>query len=174
MHDFFEKAPDPLDQLLAPPGSPPGEGLRRDLLRRTAGVLRRRRRLRRLALALALAACYSAGLLTMRWATRSAPAPRPEAVAGNRERPAVPTADDPSAVARAWEEVKRRRAELYREAGDEYLTAHEDPESAVRCYGQALDTGRENDLGISPSDSWLLMAIKAARQKEKDDAEKSS
>jgi hypothetical protein len=170
MHDFFEKAPDPLDELLSPPAAPADERLRRDLLARTVGVLRRRRRLRRLGLALALAACYAAGLLSMRWAAHPADVPRPEPVAGHPSDPV----EDPSALAREWEEVKRRRAELYREAGDLYLTAHDDPESAARCYGEALDAGKDHDGTISPSDSWLLMAIKSARQKEKDDANKSS
>jgi hypothetical protein len=59
---------------------------------------------------------------------------------------------------------------LYRRAADRYLEEEGDVGSAVRCYGRALDEGGGRDLAIAPGDSWLLMVIKNARQKEKDDA----
>jgi hypothetical protein len=170
MHDAFE--PDPLDRLLAPPPLPAGAAdLRQDLLGRTSRVLRRRRRLRTLAWAAALAACYGAGLWTVR--RLAAPAPRPGApeVARQPDAPPPPPAPaaPPSALAVEWRACDEgdRQATLYREAGDRYLDEENDPRSALRCYGNALDAGTEQDLAIAPSDSWLLMAIKDARQKEK-------
>jgi hypothetical protein len=59
-----------------------------------------------------------------------------------------------------------RRAELYRKAGDQYLSEASDPESALRCYSAALDTGAGTNQAVLPEDNWLLMAIKDAREKE--------
>jgi hypothetical protein len=72
-------------------------------------------------------------------------------------------------VALEWQALDspRRRAELYREAGDRYLSAESDPESALRCYTAALDAGAGADRAVAPADSWLLMALKDAREKEK-------
>ncbi len=61
---------------------------------------------------------------------------------------------------------------MYKQAGDRYMTEQSDPQSALRCYGNALDNGTEQDRSISTDDNWLLMAIKDARQKEKSHATK--
>jgi len=58
----------------------------------------------------------------------------------------------------------------YRAAGDRYLAENADPGAAARCYGSALSAGPAEDLTIDPNDSWLMMAIKDARQKEARDA----
>ena len=172
MHDIFERQEDPLEHLLAPPPVPADAGpLRQDLLERTTRALSKRRRLRTFAGALALAACAVAGLLTMHGVAPRGVRPvvqrRP---VERQERPAPGPA--PSAVALEWQALEGpgRPAELYRQAGDRYLEEEGDPSAAVRCYGHALDAGGERDLAIAPEDSWLLMTIKAARQKEKDDA----
>ena len=62
---------------------------------------------------------------------------------------------------------------IYRRAADVYATEQGDLESALRCYSRSLDAGTDEDLAISPDDHWLLMAIKDARQKEKNDARTS-
>jgi hypothetical protein len=89
-----------------------------------------------------------------------------------QERPAAPPAPElPEAVAveerAADDDDLKAQAALYRRAGDLYLSAENDPAAAVRCYGNALDAGGEADLSVAPSDNWLLMTIKNARQKEK-------
>ncbi len=50
------------------------------------------------------------------------------------------------------------------------MTEEIDPQSALRCYSNALDNGTEQDLAISSEDNWLLMAIKDARLKERNHA----
>src|SRR6516164_9419532 len=55
------------EDLLAAPPVAAADQLRKALWRQTTGVLRRRRWRRRVGLAAALAACYGAGLLTMKW-----------------------------------------------------------------------------------------------------------
>jgi hypothetical protein len=67
-----------------------------------------------------------------------------------------------------------RRNELYRQAGDSYMEEEHDPQSALRCYTNALDHGTKQDLTISADDNWLLMAIKGARQKENNYAKTGS
>jgi len=157
--------PDPLAELLARPDLPAdGAALRQALRERTTRWLRRRQRRRLLAAVVALAGCYLAGLATLG-------VPRPPA------RPAEPAPRraeaPPSAVDLEWHALEGpgRRAERYRAAGDRYLE-EADPEGAVRCYGASLDEASEAERAISAGDNWLLMAIKEARQKEKDDAKK--
>jgi hypothetical protein len=178
MHDIFAREPDPLEAMLAVPPLPAGAAaLRQELLAQTARVLRRRRRGWQLVWAAALAACYAAGLLTMYWAPKPAavsPAPDVTLSQDHSPRPqdVSPPADYSGKVAleKEWEAVESGRASLFREAGDLYLNEGGDLPSAVRCYGNALSTGDEADLAISPADNWLLMAIKGARQKEKRNA----
>src|SRR4051794_28349654 len=87
MDHIPDRPPDSPDRLLAPPPLPADRAtLREDLFSRTAGVLRRQRRLRALAVVAALAACYGAGLLTMRWALTPAP-PTPVDRPARREGP---------------------------------------------------------------------------------------
>jgi hypothetical protein len=169
MHDFFAREPDPVERLLGPPELPAdGNSLQQELRQRTTRALRHRRRLQNLTLAMTLAACYAAGLLTMRWLMpgTSQPAPLPTQ-AEVKESP--PARIQPSPVALEWQAVDNpgRRAELYRQAGDLYLTVADDPENALRSYGNALDAAAGENLDISPNDNWLFMALKEARKKEK-------
>jgi hypothetical protein len=161
MHDF---TPDPLNELLGPTPPDPArlEAVRAGTFARTVRALRRGRLVRRLGRVGALAACYAAGLLTA-WGLSSGPEePPPPEPSPPRELGAGPGAL--ALEARAREE---ERSELYRRAGDHYL-AEADPEGALRCYARALDAGTEEERSISPEDSWLLMAIKHARQREMD------
>jgi hypothetical protein len=66
------------------------------------------------------------------------------------------------------------QTEQYRQAGAQYLKDESDPQSALRCYGQALDAGGEPGLAVRPDDDWLLMALKGARKKEKGDAKSNN
>jgi hypothetical protein len=94
--------------------------------------------------------------------------PTPPVVENKKEPEKEPRQPEESAVAMEWTAVEssQPRPDLYRRAGDRYLDSEADPESALRCYGQALDAGGAADRAVSSEDSWLLMAIKNARQKE--------
>jgi hypothetical protein len=166
MSELPGQQPDSLDELLMPSVDPVGDAFRRDVFARTTSVLRRRRRAVQLARLTGLAACFVAGLLLMRELPleRLPPPPRPV--------PPPPITEPTSASALEWEAIDHpeRAAPLYRAAGDRYLTKDADPEAAARCYGSALSAGSSEDLTIDPNDSWLMMAIKDARQKEARDA----
>jgi len=182
MNDLPPLEPDPLTQWLAVSNSPKADvdGLRQSVLRRTTGVLRRRRWLRRGAVVIALSACYLAGAATMRMlpppptvltvVVEKSGAPVPPAA--NDE--ALPRETEPRAVALEWNALDHpeTKVESYRRAGDRYLAESNDVQAAVRCYKQMLDAGTEKDWTISPDDSWLLMALKEARQKENLDAKR--
>jgi hypothetical protein len=170
MSDFFERQPDPIDALLAPPSIASDDAFRQGVLARTTTVLRRRQRLKRLTRVAALAACYVAGLMTMHRIRSVAPPALRSVVTA----PEPPAAAQSSALALEWEAVDspEQASTLYRTAGDRYLADETDPQAAMRCYGNALSSGSAEDLTVEPSDSWLLMAIKDARQKEKDDAKR--
>jgi hypothetical protein len=179
MNDPAGVVPDPLDGLLQPPAGEADDALRRRLLQQTTRVLRRRGRLRIVARLAALAACFAMGALTVYWfgprridqvvVVEKPPAP---------ETPPVPAPVSPSptpaasALALEWKafDADKARPDLYRQAADRYLHEDSDPASAVRCYGQSLNGASDKELAISPNDDYLLMLVKEARQKEKDDA----
>jgi hypothetical protein len=163
--------PDPLDRLLAAPPLPAdGDALRRRVLARTRRALRWRRARRPLAAAAVLAMLGAATLAVSRLPRR---APKEPPHAERREKPAEVPPAAPAALTLEWQAFDRpdQGAALYRQAGDRYLDAEGDAESALRCYAAALDDGGEDDRRISSGDSWLLMAIKDARQKEKKGAQ---
>jgi len=183
MHAIFSREPDPLDSILRPQSPPENEPLRQAVYTRTRRVLHRRHRLRQFAYAASLLLSFAAGAGAMRMAIFgergrvSAPRGSLEesfgeslvvSALGALTRPRSPELDD-SALAAEWIafDSTERRSDLYRQAGDRYMTEEKDLESALRCYRNALDSGTEQDLAISPDDNWLLMIIKNARQKEK-------
>jgi hypothetical protein len=177
MHDIFSRDPDPLDGMLRPQSPPDNEALQQAVYARTQRVLYRRRRVRHFAYAAALLVSFAAGLLAMRVATPPTSAPAPQvAVIPPKESPPpdklASPAEEKSALAQEWQafDSLKERAALYRQAGDRYMTEENDPQSALRCFSNALDNGTEQDLAISSDDNWLLMAIKDARQKEKNHA----
>jgi hypothetical protein len=191
MNDTPATTPDPLDDLLNPrPDAPCADPLRQILWSRTTGVLWRRRWLKRAAFAAALAACYVAGMLTMRLATTPARPNGDPKLANRRSKegqekqplprsPTRPERKNPdtsemaeSPLALEWQAIDstNRRAELYRRAGDRYLEVNDVP-SALRCYRGALAAGSEKDWAISVHDNWLLMVAKQERLKEKSDAQ---
>ncbi len=166
MSEHLTPDPDPLGDLLAPPPAPADDRLRADLGERTGRAVRWRRRWRRLARTAALAACYAAGVLTMHGLAPPAP---PTPVAHSPEPPKEDGAPEVTALALEWKAIDspQPRPDFYRRAGDLYLDEEKDPESALRCYGQALDAAGEADQAVAADDNWLLMTIKNARQKEK-------
>jgi hypothetical protein len=158
---------DPLDALLAPrPAAPPCL----DVFDQTVKALRRQHRNRRLAGIGVLIATYAAGLFTV----LACQPPREDLrVAAMRpiEPPLVePVPPAPSGTDLEWIALDHPEAApgLYRQAGDRHL-ADADPADAARCYGNALDTGKPQDLDVSSDDSWLLIAIKQARKKERNE-----
>lgn len=178
MHDIFSREPDPLEGMLYPPPPSENELLRQAVYAQTQRALRRRRRWRQGAYAASLLLSFASGLvamwmvLPMRNASKDSPSPVP-LVAAEKETPRASEGPvDDSALAAEWTafDSTEHRAELYRKAGDRYMEEENDPLSALRSYGNALDNGTEQDLAISSDDNWLLMAIKDARLKEKKDA----
>jgi hypothetical protein len=174
-----------IEQLLNA-GSPVGAGeeLRQSLLRRTRRVVRRRRRVRQAALVAAFIACYAGGLASARWISSRAPEPAQViALPPPSPTPPAPKEVEPVAVARAaspveleWQALDHpeKRWELYRRAGDLYLNESGDLQAALRCYRGALEAAPAEGLRVSAQDSWLLMALKEAKQKEKDHASTGS
>ncbi len=151
--------------------------LRDRVLRRTLGVLRRRKLLRRAAVMGAMAACFVAGAFAM-WlwqpAIASGARENPAPQARHDQRPVEPqplenTVRATSALALEWQafDAQENRASLYRQAGDLYLRDHGDHRSALRCYTQYLDGAGENELASAAEDTWLLATLKESRRKER-------
>jgi hypothetical protein len=174
---------DPCEELGRTGPPPPADRLREALWRRLRRRLRRGRWWKRAAVAAALAACYAAGFGTARLAPEPAPDQRavlfrdeiqpPHVAIGQFRQTFGAAASAPvSPREQEWQALDspQQRPEAYREAGDRYVAEEGDYQSAVRCYREALDAGSERDLAIRQDDSWLLMVLKDARQKEKRDA----
>ncbi len=157
---------DPLDELLTPADSPADERLRQELFARTARVLHRRRLARRLGRAGALAAACAAGLLLVPWALPPEEPPSPSEAVVMKEEPPEEAAPP---VALEWRALERpgEAARYYRAAADGYLQEG-DTTNATRCYANALDEGGSAALEASTDDTWLFLAIKQARKKERD------
>ncbi len=181
MHEIFSPESDPLESMLRPPAPHDCEALRQSVYIQTQRVLRRRRRLRQCAYAASLLLSFAIGAGTMRF-TSSQPTPIGDlpGPSASRVEPQLPDkppdSTDDSALAREWLafDSDDHRGELYRQAGDRYIKDENDLQSALRCYRNALDNGTEQDLSISLDDNWLLMAIKDARQKEKNHAKQGT
>jgi hypothetical protein len=188
-HNQVDPAPDPIDRFLNQRiNVPSDEQTRQGLLGETRRVLRRRRRLRRAGYVAALVACYTAGVLTTpNWQNKppaivdlaqseQATSVKPEPIIRTSPEPSAQASlsllDDPdvpvTVVERIAAQSTDQRSRLYRRAGDRYLVDLGDIESAMRCYRRALDAGREQELLVASDDNWLLIALKQARQKEKD------
>lgn len=157
---------DPCDFLTSSP-APADADFRAALQRRTSRIIRLRWWMMRLAVVAVLVVVYLAGLLTPR-PSISLREPEPAPPAAPAEPPPVLPSPEPDAPAVALEyralESERGRAELYRRAADRYLT-EDDLASAARCYRLALVEGA--DGAVRADDSWLFLAIKNARLKEK-------
>jgi hypothetical protein len=172
--------PDPLEALLRSNLPSPASPVWKDsLLTRTTHTLRRRRRGRQFGIVAALAACYAAGLFSMRLVqAKPAVEVRTEIVylpaeskPENPPQREVPSAlEQPfTALALEWQaaENPERSAELNRQAGDRYFADENDIESAVRCYKRFVATCADKELEIEPNDNWLLVTLKSARLEER-------
>lgn len=62
---------------------------------------------------------------------------------------------------------KPERIALLQRAGDRYLNEVGNVELAMRCYQRMLEIGPESAENVDVNDSWLLMALKFDRQREK-------
>jgi hypothetical protein len=151
-----------------------GDALKASLREKTTRVLRWRRRGKQAGIAGLLLLAYAAGLGTMRLAGPLAKpaeiAPQETAQAPRQEvKPdlAAVQQDRPADQERLGSQQPERRADLLRRAGDLYLSEESDPSSALRCYTQSLNAGGQAALAFSDDDTWLVMAIKNARRKEK-------
>lgn len=168
----------PLDAVLGGHPPPPDGESRRLVLTQTLGVLRRRRRLKRCALGACLLGCYLAGIVTVAigwpggteesrgWQTRTtASAPEPS------DTPPAPRSAPAAPGSRQVAVAELSDYERWRRAGDECLRESGDISRAVRDYTRALDLASGDERAISPvKDNWLLMALKNAHAKERQDA----
>ena len=164
--------PDPLKEFLHPTAHAELDGLRERLRGATSRCVRRRLVIRRLAFAASIAACFlaAASLLYFIWpASRSQPEQTPIADAAQPFDPAIADlVEQLPPVALEWQafDSQDNRAAAYFLAGDKYLEAGNDLESALRCYSQALDACTEAELEIASDDNWLVASLKNARRKE--------
>src|SRR5882724_3519948 len=131
---------DALERWLAKPTAFDDSALRAALLGQTMRIVRRRRRVRQALMLAGLAASVALGLLA--YGLWPEPA-EPRIVMQDRPEVKKETAHQPpaTALAQEWRAVDARndRAAEFLKAGDRYLEEEADPESALRCYRQALD-----------------------------------
>jgi hypothetical protein len=149
----------------------PSDAFRADILQKTCRVVRRRRQVRRFGVGALLLGVYAAGALTMRWVQPPAAmvadgAPSEAAV---HEEPRLAQAERAaSPLALEWQAIdsSEGRAELFRRAGDRYLSELGDVEGALRCYRNFLSFASPADAKVGPDDSWLMISLKQSMQKE--------
>jgi hypothetical protein len=161
---------DPTDEmLLATLPSEPDNVLRTTVLTQTLGVMRRRRLLKRCALAASLLCCYLAGILTA--FSPLLPGEGPGVRAATSLKPRSTTIRPAAAGVAQVPSAPPSGFESWRRIGDHYLRDSDDISLAITGYSRALDLATDRDLAISPGqDNWLLMALKAARIKERKNA----
>ncbi len=154
---------DALDECLGPRENGTA-ALRESLRTLTSKAVRRRRWHRRLTLALAASLLFMAGMGTMAW-LRPPPQGQPNALLPldiEQKAPPAPRQQEPERLS----SPAPKKAESLLSAGKQYLERENDIASALRCYRQALESGEDRLLEISPDDDWLVMALKLDRQKE--------
>jgi hypothetical protein len=165
---------DAIDVMLGADRRPCGDDrLRAAVLARTISTIRFHRRLKRCALAAALVGCYLAGAVTMRiWNPIGGNLPQPAVVQVAQDQQPQPVVSPSRGPVRSadhqFASVKISRYEAVRRAADRNLLERDDLPSAIRGYKRALDLASAEERAISPvQDSWLLMALKDAREKER-------
>jgi hypothetical protein len=157
--------PDPLEALLGPSGQPASDALREAVYRQTLPHLPQPPA--RWPTVLGAFALLLVGV-GIGWFGREATLPVPPSplpVVTMLHLPSEEPEDAPSPLPPEVLELQARAGEpeLYRVAGDRYQ-AQERPLDALRCYGEALNHGAS--VEAQPEDSYLLMAIKHARERE--------
>ena len=186
MHSTEDFDDPDIERLLGSVRDPaPDPQFRQQLLEQTTQVIRGRRRMRRIGGLFGMAACYLAGLATMRLLTAThtangqgqfAQSPPIEGASPSDEAPAV-AEDFPNdrSPAELPATVLERLAELapddtfrdlYRQAGDRYMKETGDLAAALRCYRHALKFAAPPALVISENDNWLLVSLKQAKLEE--------
>lgn len=165
--------------------SEPDPHFRDRLMERTTQVIRGRRRMRRIGGMLGMAACYLAGLATMRVLTPNRPANEPSQLAQAQPAAIVPSNDETTPVAEEFTEerppadlpaeILERLAEIspddtfrnmYRQAGDRYMKETGDLAAALRCYRRALKSASPGALVIGENDNWLFASLKQSKLEE--------
>jgi hypothetical protein len=183
MDDVPKPVPNTSEDLLAGLSPLPADVTFQEALsQRTTRLVRRRWWWKRCGWTAALTACYAAGLLTMGYLLPSAD---PEREPPRRPAPELassepdPTSDSvaqeatednaPSPLALEWQALDSPEGmpALFRAAGDRYLEETGDVQSAVRCYRHLLEAEGGNEATVAAGDSWLLIALKEAKQREK-------
>lgn len=173
--------PDGLDEFLANPPNVPHDAGRKDALFYQTAALLPRPRWKRWPVAVA-AAAGAACLMFAAWyflrGNGVDPAPKNDLVEHKqapepippKPNPAEPIASPPNPVDLEWIAFDapddQRRSRLYFQAGDLYLAVHNDIDSAVRCYQQALHYADSCTLQFDANDNWLVMSLKRDRRKE--------
>lgn len=163
------------DELLTPRPAASNDGLKSNLLSRTAGRVRFDRRIRIVGRIGICIACFAAGLGVA--LLRPERASIVEYVVVRNEpgpvKPNVPSAPPSRALSAAELElqaeqtlVKADAARRFREAGDIYLRDYADYRAALRCYRNFLDEADPADRVVTPEDTWLLTSLKRAREQE--------
>lgn len=126
--------------------------MRDAMLHQTLGVLRLRRRWKKSVRALCFVACYVGGIAT--------------AVLPGLVPPQRPTS--PTVVVVPPSEPKMTPVERARRDADASLIDQGDVKEAVRHYNRFLELASADQQAIHPNeDSWLLMALKDSRRREK-------
>lgn len=177
----MNELPDPLQELLRPLPQPEPIELRQRLRLQSGRSVRRRRIVRRTAIVVVnVIVVIGAWVLfgnSMIWlANWSREHRQPDApivkvapkVLDQEVAPSLPEAAV-APIDLEWQafDSQTNRAANYFLAGNKYLEANQDMESALRCYAQALDACSVQQLDIAPEDNWLVVTLKNARRKEK-------
>jgi hypothetical protein len=173
MHDD-----EPLLESAGPAADP---ALRTRILGDTNRVLRRRVWGRRIARTGAMAAYFAAGVVTL---AITRPTPDPVVINVIRvekvlvEPPVQQSTEPIGPLAREMERdaeqlARAEAAKRFRQAGDRYFADEGNYDAALRCYRNYLDAAGPEELVPAPADdNWLLLALKNARLKERDDAKR--
>ncbi len=140
----------------------PPEGLREAVLKRTLGVVVARRRRRRFGMVLGLVLVYSAGILTTRlFPAKVMELPGARPVARETSVASITPAEPADLLRSVIDAPPEERPRLLREAGDLYLSARGDVESALHCYRQVLELSKPSERRRPEAgDTWLLAVLK--------------
>jgi hypothetical protein len=178
--------PEPLEDFLQhPPSLPPDAKRREALAQRTAALLPAPQR-RRWPVVAGVAASIALAIVSAYLGYRIGAANTQPPLQDLVERSIPPAPDDKpktpeepktpvtlvSANPRELEWAAfdaaddQERVRLYFQAGDLYLDKHNDYESALRCYHQAIHYSDAKESQIAPTDNWLVMALKRDHRKE--------